>query len=299
VRNAVARELCSCLSLPAAATAKRITPRPITVFTRHTHVVPLLPPQLRSVAESQKGTLYGKGYNVHGCGTLSPQCEKYFVEEGCFYECDKNMGKWRKHADCTTPNSTKAGDNGWQIEAMPIKASYCDGWYEACKLDTVCAGPTFNIFEQPECLALNDKNNNTAGCKKFGDIYKSGKDVCEVMWGGSFKYETDESKGYVMAFTAGTVNPNNAIFTDKAYPPICAGHTVNITHPDGVDAIAAGCAADWHLQAGSGHPLSGTAPKAAPAPASLVEAPTSGAPTSAASAALAATLAAAAMTLLA
>jgi len=56
------------------------------------------------------------------CGKLSDKCEQFMVEESCFYECDKNMGKWRKHADCTQPNGD---DNGWQIKDMPIKVGSC------------------------------------------------------------------------------------------------------------------------------------------------------------------------------
>lgn len=201
--------------------------------------------------------LYGEGYDIHSCGTLSSKCEKFFIEENCLYECDKNVGKWRKHEDCT---ETTSGDNGWQIENMPIKSSYCDSWYEACKEESICAGPTRSFFEMPDCLALNKRNNNTAGCKRFKDVYTNGKDVCEVMWGNSFKYETDETKAYVMTFPEGTENPNNNVLTDVPYPPVCDGQEVNVTHPhlnaDGsrITAEEAGCTADWHMLPDSGHP---------------------------------------------
>lgn len=213
--------------------------------------------ETNSVAESQQGTLYGQGYNQHGCGKLSDKCEKFFVEEGCFYECDKNMGKWRKHTDC---KDSVGEDNGWQIEGMPIKASYCNDWYEACKEDKFCEGPTKNFFELPTC-------NTTTSCKRFGDIYKDGKDVCEVMWGGSFKYETDETKAYVMTFKEGEENPNNKIFTDRKYPETCKGHEVNTSI-----AVSDGCAADWHFHETSGHPDAGKKPPSPPPPP-----PTSGA----------------------
>ena len=31
---------------------------------------------------------YGSKYHWDRCGPLSPQCERYFVEEACFYECE-------------------------------------------------------------------------------------------------------------------------------------------------------------------------------------------------------------------
>lgn len=50
------------------------------------------------------------------------------------YECDVNVGKFRKHADCTDAS----GSNGWQIVGMPIKASECDQMYEDCKDFVMC-----------------------------------------------------------------------------------------------------------------------------------------------------------------
>ena len=218
------------------------------------------------VSTGGEKNLYGDGYDVNGCGKLSSQCEKYYFEESCFYECDKNMGKWRKHRDCS---DAAPGDNGWQIANMPIKATYCDAWYNACKNDMICASASSqSYFSMPDCLAKNKLNGNKAGCNKFSDVYKDGKEVCEKMWDGSFKYETDETRAYVMTFAEGQPNPNNLVFTEKDYPPICDGHEVNVTHPHTdpitggkVSALEAGCAADWYMHPDSGHPLNGTKPK--------------------------------------
>jgi len=234
------------------------------------------------VGESAKGTLYGQGYNQHGCGKLSDKCEKYFIEEGCFYECDKNMGKWRKHSDC---KDDKNEDNGWQIEAMPVKASYCNAWYDACKDDMFCEGPTKNFFELPTC-------NTTTSCKKFSDIYADGKEICNVMWGGSFNYTEDEANAYTMTFPEGEENPNNKIFLDRPYPATCKDHEVNVTHPDGVKATDAGCAADWHFDDTSGHPEAGKTP---PTNVFAEEPPADTGGAAVATAALAAALAAAAL----
>ena len=118
--------------------------------------------------------------------------------------------------------------------------------------------PTKSYFEMPDCLAKNKKEGNQNGCKKFKDVYANGKEVCEVMWGKSFKYETDETKAYVMTFPEGTENPNNLVFTDKDYPATCEKHVVNVTHPDGVAAEESGCPANWHMYPNSGHPKNGT-----------------------------------------
>lgn len=42
---------------------------------------------------------YGANYRWDRCGKLSPQCERFFVQEACFYECDANNGYWRKFVD--------------------------------------------------------------------------------------------------------------------------------------------------------------------------------------------------------
>ena len=107
---------------------------------------------------------------------------------------------------------------------MPVKASYWDAWYEACKDDYFAWGdggywdlPTYTTDAYKGAGAAGTNTAYTS-CTKFSDTYKSGKEVAEDMWGGAFTYETDEAKGYVMTFTDGQANPNNAIFTDKAYP---------------------------------------------------------------------------------
>mmetsp|Transcript_65008 Transcript_65008/g.148868 ORF Transcript_65008/g.148868 Transcript_65008/m.148868 type:complete len:155 (-) Transcript_65008:558-1022(-) len=47
------------------------------------------------------------------------------------------------------------------------------------------------------------------GCKKFSEIYKGGKELCENMWDGAFEYSTDEDKAYTMWWDYGE-NPNKA-----------------------------------------------------------------------------------------
>jgi folate receptor len=226
-------------------------------------------PATSSLRIDDNGKLYSD-YDLAACG-ISSGCKKYFIEESCFYECDRNVGKWRKHAECD------GGNNGWEISNMPIKASYWDAWYEACKDDYFAWGEG-GYWDLPKYTADAYKGAGAAGtntaytsCTKFGGTYKNGKEVAEVMWGGSFTYETDEAKGYVMAFTDGQANPNNAIFADKAYPTMCPGQEVNITHPgfdtDGKTRLSfseLSCPVDWHLEVSSGVNYS---------PAAMVRAP--------------------------
>ena len=97
------------------------------------------------------------------CGPMSQECERFFVQEACLYECDSNLANYRvcseqdiidkkqidiglldhvtKEPDLV--NCTAYGGNRWQIANMPIKASYCDSWYDACMNDMFCGHGSF------------------------------------------------------------------------------------------------------------------------------------------------------------
>merc|ERR1712129_411948 len=113
---------------------------------------------------------YGYEYEWDRCGPLQPECEKFFIYEACFYECDANVGLYRKfpeavydpRCDKKTPayNSTFAQEtackhNAWEIVHMPIKASFCDAWFHACKDDLFCASEDGNIFLMRYALAAS------------------------------------------------------------------------------------------------------------------------------------------------
>lgn len=75
---------------------------------------------------------------------MSQACERYFVQESCFYECDPHVGLYTKY------NETQISDpdyNTWQIVGMPIKKSYCDGWFDACKNDYLCGADFFECAD--------------------------------------------------------------------------------------------------------------------------------------------------------
>lgn len=82
--------------------------------------------------------LYGDGYRWDRCGKLSQACERFWVQEDCFYECDPNVGIFRKFPTATF-DANNDDHNAWQIHKMPIKASYCKAWFRACKHDMFCS----------------------------------------------------------------------------------------------------------------------------------------------------------------
>ena len=89
---------------------------------------------------------YGAEYHWDRCGPLSQACERFFVQEACFYECSPNIGLFRKYHP-NTFNSSNDSHNAWEVEGMPIKASYCNAWFDACRNDYFCDAGGGNFFE--------------------------------------------------------------------------------------------------------------------------------------------------------
>ena len=128
---------------------------------------------------------YGDGYQWDRCGPMSAACERFFVQEACFYECEVNAGLYRRftdeqHAACSatgvadgaTVSLASGGsytcvpsawggnaENKWELFEMPIKASFADAWHRACANDLFCGGGDFfecagNYHEQLAADAL-------------------------------------------------------------------------------------------------------------------------------------------------
>merc|ERR1712085_231258 len=109
---------------------------------------------------STHGTIkesYGKEWHWDRCGPLSQACERFFVQEACFYECDPNMGFYRRFPNGGAPSAvngtvfdeeryTDGEHNKWEVFGMPIKASFCDSWHQACSADMFCSSDSGNFF---------------------------------------------------------------------------------------------------------------------------------------------------------
>jgi len=96
---------------------------------------------------------YGEGYEWDRCGPMSQACERFFVMEACFYECEPAAGLFRKYKD--NQDEEVEGFNKWQIEKMPIKKSFCNAWYDACRSDYFCGKGDY--FACQEYYAQNKK----------------------------------------------------------------------------------------------------------------------------------------------
>jgi len=103
---------------------------------------------------------------------MSQACERFFIQEACFYECDPNAGLYRKWNSSSVNHSDY---NEWQMEGMPIKRSYCDAWYTACYNDYFCGSGSYLACNTEYWAKVNaDKNstvNMTVIIKKVGSEY--------------------------------------------------------------------------------------------------------------------------------
>lgn len=88
---------------------------------------------------------YGPEWRWDRCGSLSSECERFFVQEACFYECDPNAGLFRKYPPGTFDDKNPT-HNLWQMHNMPINGDYCDSWYTACRNEKFCAEDDGNFF---------------------------------------------------------------------------------------------------------------------------------------------------------
>jgi hypothetical protein len=168
---------------------------------------------------------YGDDYRWDRCydgvpENMSTACAAHFLNEACFYECDVHVGKWRRHDDC---KDDAGADNAWQIAGMPIKKSECDQFYQDCKDDLFCvSNESKSFFALPTC-------NHDTQCQTFGSIYTGGKEMCELLWDHSFKYEPVEANAYTWSFAEGAANPNNGILPSVPFPEQCANFNIDPT----------------------------------------------------------------------
>jgi len=87
--------------------------------------------------------LYGEEYRWDRCGKMSQECERFFVQEACMYECDPNVGLFRKNTPEEIANNSTLIGTEWELEAMPIQGDYCDAWFGACRFESFCGEGDF------------------------------------------------------------------------------------------------------------------------------------------------------------
>lgn len=131
----------------------------------------------------------GKKYHWDRCGKMSQACERFFVMEACFYQCDPNAGLFRKHkTDASHPDPfggefplfdpTNEDHNEWQMTGMPIKASFCDAWYNACQEDYFCSSDGGSFFSCADDWDPFDKEQTLPGSCRYACGKKSKDGPC-------------------------------------------------------------------------------------------------------------------------
>ena len=160
--------------------------------------------QLSCCTESTAHSIDQQGdrdlYSFHwdDCGDVPHDCQKYLKAESCFFECDPYLGPWK-------------GQWEGSLSGVPICASYCDDWFEACKNVPLCAANWIDDFVENVTTGRYHCTNQT--CHTFATLYGNGKGLCETMWGASFLYDDDNTNCMVMMFNG--ENPNEKVIKDS------------------------------------------------------------------------------------
>ena len=104
------------------------------------------------------------------------------------------------------------------IQNVPVCASYCDAWFEACKDDFTCVEDWLDDFD----YAVDGNNSCPANstCVTFREMYGNGEGLCNRMWGVAFYYSTNTDNCTVMAFDNTMDNPNYRLFPASGSPSV-------------------------------------------------------------------------------
>ncbi|KAI1293651.1 Folate receptor alpha [Halotydeus destructor] len=143
-------------------------------------------------------------FDVNHCAhrtgrNMSASCRRFFTRDTCFFDCEPSLGPW-----VVKTNRTFARE---RMMNVPLCASECDSWYEACRDDYTCA------TNWPKNLIWkNDRSECKQGseCRTIGEIYASSKDFCETVWDSSWKYTPDIEPCMKISFDY-QANPNKKV----------------------------------------------------------------------------------------
>ena len=97
------------------------------------------------------------------------------------------------------------GTSGY-IRNVPVCASYCDAWFEACRNDLTCVEDWLEDFDSTIHGANICPTNSP--CVTFEQMYGNAEGLCNKMWGEAFIYSTDTDNCTVMVFNNTMRNPN-------------------------------------------------------------------------------------------
>ncbi|XP_070552619.1 folate receptor alpha-like [Ptychodera flava] len=120
--------------------------------------------------------------NWYHCGqnALSEECHKFLVQDSCFYECSPNVGPWLVEHKISIRNE--------RFVDVPLCASECNAWWDACKDDMTCSDNWAKGWDWSSGTAScpDDKP-----CRSFAEYFDNATNFCANLWGGSFKVVPD------------------------------------------------------------------------------------------------------------
>ena len=101
----------------------------------------------------------------------------------------------------------KVGMGGFRH--VPVCASYCNDWFEACKNDMTCVDNWLDSLIQAFDEGMNTcPQPPSESCMTYGELYGDGRGLCDRLWKGNLFYSEDEDNCTVMAFDPNMPNPN-------------------------------------------------------------------------------------------
>ncbi|XP_023932227.1 folate receptor alpha-like [Lingula anatina] len=132
--------------------------------------------------------------------SLSSACHREFFDELCFFLCSPNIGPW------ITEATHDAAPEKERFKDVPLCASECNRWWDACKHEFTCYVNWYNDV-------VRDANGlNICGpgqqCRRYDAIYNSSTNFCETIWDFSFKVTPDDQPCMKFGFDVNKPNPN-------------------------------------------------------------------------------------------
>ncbi|XP_046438647.1 folate receptor alpha-like [Daphnia pulex] len=146
------------------------------------------------------GKMYGFNYNHCPNRKMSSKCLEHFVQDLCFYECSPNVGPWMQ-----TVNMKMRRERFLDV---PLCATDCDDWFNACKDDYTCTDNWTLNFKW-----INGTNHcrPESECRTFSDIFQNSSNFCERVWDHSWKYTNNSEPCMRIWFDGDQGNPNENI----------------------------------------------------------------------------------------
>lgn len=138
------------------------------------------------------------------CGAVSAKCAAWFNREACFYECDRNMGRFRQFRNNGCYDSS-GSPNAWAVINIPVAATMCNQMFADCSADLFCNTTHRSYFDYPP---VNSGGSCTGGCVPVNRLYSSGADFCAAIFSGG----SNATAGYIPAFVS-TTGPSNSYYT--------------------------------------------------------------------------------------